>query len=376
MTRTLLAFGLALLLAGVLVLGLPRVRSQAPMLSLPQVPQGLAKETSMMRHPAGLMGIVGLSLLLVLGVTGIQEAAQLRRIGVLSGGPKSFERLHREAALRQGLLDLGYIEGQNIAIEYRYGEGQFSRLSALARELVELKVEALVVTGSESVRAAQGETTTIPIVMTHVGDPEDRGFVTSLAHPDKNITGLSNVSDLLAGKLLELLIEAVPGLSSVAVLWNRPQPAHTPQLAVIKEMASGRGIAFHPVEVNHPEEMEKGLDEVRDKKPGALIVLGSAIHFLHLRRIADFALAERLPAISWERPFAENGLLIAYGASEKRIFQRAAYYVDRLLKGTKVADLPVEQPTAFELIINLRTAQAFGLSLSASLLLLAKDVIR
>jgi putative tryptophan/tyrosine transport system substrate-binding protein len=215
----------------------------------------------------------------------------------------------------------------------------------------------------------------IPIVMTSVGDPVHRGFVKSLARPDTNITGLSNVSDLLVGKLLELLIEAVPQLRKVAVIHNPLQPAHEPQRQVLRDLAADR-ITLHEVQLNRADEFDRAFNDVVAAQPQALIVLSSALHFAHARRIADFALTQRLPAISWARTYAANGLLISYGADEEDIFRRAADYVDRLLKGGNPADMPVEQPMAFELVLNLRTAEALGLTLPSSLLLLAKEVIR
>ena len=380
MTRIMLAFTLALLVTGILILGLPRAWAQPPFPSLLQSLRDLAEDTIVTPRPVGPMAILGLSLILVLGMAGEQQAAKIpRRIGMLTGSGPTDERLSREAAFRRALLERGYIEGQDITIVYRRAGGDFSQLGRLAEELVKNEqVEVIVASSTEAVAAAQQATSTIPIVMTNVGDPVQRGFVTSLARPDTNITGLSNVSDLLAGKLLELLIEAVPQLSRVAVLSNSSelQPAHAPQLKVLEDMASARSIGFNPAEVNHSSEFERAFNEVRNMDPQALIVLSSALHFVHSWRIADFALTNNLPAISWSRTYAQNGLLMAYGPDELDIFRRAAYYVDRLLQGSNPAELPVEQPTAFELVINLKTAQAIGLTLPPSLLLLAKEVIR
>jgi putative ABC transport system substrate-binding protein len=378
MTRMMLTFTLALLFAGILVLGLPRAWAQAPFPSLLQSLRDLAKDTAMTPRPMGPMAILGLSLILVLGMAGQQQAAKSpRRIGMLTGSGPTDDRLRREAAFRRALLERGYIEGQDITIVYRRAGGDFSQIGRLAKELVQdEQVEVIVASSTEAVEAAKGETNTIPIVMTNVGDPVQRNFVRSIARPDTNITGLSNVSDQLAGKLLELLIESVPQLRSVAVIHNPLQPAHAPQLTVLGNLAATHRITLHTVQLNRADEFDRAFNDVLAAHPQALIVLSSALHFVHSRRIADFALTHQLPAISWARTYAANGLLIAYGADEEDIFRRAADYVDRLLKGAKPNDTPVEQPTAFELTINLRTAQAFGLSIPPSLLLLATEVIR
>jgi putative ABC transport system substrate-binding protein len=331
------------------------------------------------------MAILGLSLILVLGMAGQPQAAgNPRRIGMLTGTGPTDDRLRREAAFRRVLLERGYIEGHDITIVYRRAGGEFSQLGCLAQELVRVEqVEVIVASSTEAVAAAKAETDTIPIVMTNVGDPKGRGFIDSLARPGRNITGLSNVSDQLAGKLLELLIEAVPQLrgaepqpKKVAVLHNPLQPAHAPQLMVLRGLAAAHGITLHVVPLDRADEFDRAFNDVVDAHPQALIVLSSALHFAHARRIADFALTHRLPASAWARTYAANGLLMAYGPNEEHIFERAADYVDRLLKGAKPADTPVEQPMAFELVINQRTAQALGLALQPSLYLLATEVIR
>lgn len=380
MARMTLIGALALLFSVMLVLGWPRARAQTLLPSFLHSPRDRMEDLTVTHRPTLFMAIFGLSLILALGVAAEQQAAKIpRRIGILTGSGPTDQRLRREAAFRQGLLERGYFEEQDIVIEYARAAGDFKRLEELGKELVSKGVDVIVATGTEAVLAAQQATSTIPIVMTHVGDPVQRGFVQSLARPNTNITGLSNVSDPLAGKLLELLTEVVPQLSRVAVLWNPPQQrAHKPQLELLDGMARARRIGLSPVEVNHSGDFERAFNEIRnmDPQPQALILLSSALHFMHSQQIANFVLTQRLPAISWERTYAENGLLMAYGPDDLEIFRRAAYYVDRLLKGDKPADIPVEQPTAFELVINLRTAQALGLSLPPSLLLLAKEVIR
>jgi putative tryptophan/tyrosine transport system substrate-binding protein len=333
---------------------------------------------SLTRCPVGPMAILGLSLILVLGMAGQQQAAKsLRRIGMLTGTGPTDDRLRREAAFRRALLERGYIEGQDITIVYRRAGGDFSQLGRLAQELVQDEgVEVIVASSTEAVAAAKAETDTIPIVMTNVGDPVQRGFVRSEEQPGMNITGLSNVSDQLVGDLLELLIEAVPQLRRVAVLHNPLQPAHAPQLMVLRRSAAAQGITLHEVQLNSAAEFDRAFNDVLAAQPQALIVLSSALHFAHSRRIGDFALAHKLPASAWSRTYAANGLLMAYGADEEEIFRGAADYVDRLLKGAVPAVTPVQQPTAFELVINQRTAQQLDLTLPPSLYLLAKEVIR
>jgi putative ABC transport system substrate-binding protein len=377
MIRIIPAFTLALLFAGIFVLGLPRAWAQPSFPSLLPSLRAFAEDTTMTPRPMEPMAILGLSLILVLGVAGQQQAATIpRRIGMLTGTGPTEDRLRREAAFRRTLLERGYIEGQDITIEYRRAGGDFSRLGHLAQELVDEGVKVIVATSTEAVKAAKEKTETIPIVMTNVGDPVKQNFIKSLAQPGTNITGLSNVSDLLVGKLLELLMEAVPQLRKVAVIHNPHQPAHEPQRQVLRGLTAAHSITLHEEGLNRADQFDDAFNAVVTAQPQALIVLSSAFHFAHARRIADFALTQRLPAISWTRTYAANGLLFAYGANEEVIFQRAADYVDRLLKGGNPAYMPVEQPMAFELVINMRTAEALGLTLPPSLLLLAKEVIR
>jgi putative ABC transport system substrate-binding protein len=342
------------------------------------------------------MAVLGLSLILVLGMAGQPQAAgNPRRIGMLTGtGPTAY-RLRREAAFQRALVERGYTEGQDFEIVHSRAGGDFSQLGHLAQELVrDKRVEVIVASSTEAVQAAKdaveaakAETSTmpIPIVMTNVGDPQGRDFIDSLARPGRNITGLSNASDLLVGKLLELLIEAVPQLRGadpqlrkVAVIHNGPhQPAHEPQLRVLRGLAAARGISLKEVQLNSADEFDRAFDEVSAAQPQALIVLSSALHFAHAPRIAEFALTHRLPASAWARTYAANGLLMTYGPNEEQIFERAADYVDRLLfKGALPADSPVEQPTAFELVINQRTAQQLNLILPPALYLRETEVIR
>lgn len=319
------------------------------------------------------------TLILILFVAPLAAEAQplpkVYRIGVLSASAFTPEHARRDEAFRQGLRDLGYVEGQNITIAYRYAEGQYEKFPALV-ELIRLNVDVLVAEGTGGVRVAQQGTQTIPIVMTHVGDPVQRGVVTTLARSGGNITGLSNVIDNVIGKQLELLKELLPQLARVAVLWNPPHPAHAHILKTLEGMARAVGVQLLPVAVENADDLEGAFATMSQGQAEALMFPGSGLHYVHLRRIADLALTRRLPAITWERAFAGGGLLMTYGPDELAIFRRAAYYVDRILKGAKPGDLPVEQPIKFELVLNLKTAKALGLTMPSSLLFQADEVIQ
>jgi putative tryptophan/tyrosine transport system substrate-binding protein len=300
-----------------------------------------------------------------------QRVGKVYRVGMLLAG----ERPTQVQALRQGLQELGYTEGQNVVVEVRHADGRFERLPAIAAELVRLKVDVIVATGSEGVQAAKNATRTVPIVMTYVGDPIGRGFVTSLAHPGGNITGVANLGDELDTKRLELLTEAVPRLSRIAVLWNPPQPAHAAQLKNLEVAAQSLGVELQPVAVTVSEDLTDAFAAILRERTSAVTMLGSLLHSQNLMRIAELARKAKLPAISYNLRFPEVGGLMAYAGKEEDIFRRATIYVDRILKGARPADLPIEQATTFELVINLKTAKALGLTIPPSLLLRADQVI-
>jgi len=327
-------------------------------------------------HTIALIVMLALCLLVVPLAADAQQPATMPRIGVLAGGALTPESAHRQEGFQQGLRDLGWVEGQNIAIEYRYAEGESARLPDLAAELVRLNVHVLVVEGMSGVEAAKNATRMIPSVMLHVPDPVEGGVVASLARPGGNITGLASTSSEFTGKQLELLQEVVPNLSRVAVLWNPPMHVHTPALKALESIARSVGIQVQPVAVHSPDDFEGAFAFMRAGQAKALIIFASALHFQHLRQLADLALTSRLPAITRERQFAEGGLLMAYGPSERDLFLRAVTYVDKILKGAKPADLPVEQPRKFELVMNLKTAQTLGLTIPSNLLILADEVIK
>jgi putative tryptophan/tyrosine transport system substrate-binding protein len=305
---------------------------------------------------------------------GAQQVGRVARIGVLWFTFPSISAPFFDA-LRTGLRDLGYIEGQAIAFEQRWAEKNPHRYPELASELVRLKVDIIVAGNLESARAAQVATTTIPIILTAGGDPVRAGLVSSLARPGGNITGLSELGPDLAPKLLQFLKEAIPRLSKVAVLWDPSNPSQSPTRQEIESAARTLRSDIVSLEVAVPEEFEKAFATVTRERPDALIVYTTPITYSHRIQIIDFAARRRLPTIYSAREFVDAGGLMSYGPDLRTLFRRAASYVDRILKGTKAADLPVEQPTTFELVINGKTAKALGLTIPPSLLVRADHVI-
>jgi putative ABC transport system substrate-binding protein len=277
--------------------------------------------------------------------------------------------------LTKGLRDLGYTEGHDIAIEYRHAEGHLERLPSLAAELVRLKMDVIVAETTPASLAAKRATTTIPIVMTIVGDPVGSGLIASLGRPGGNITGLSlQLSDATA-KRLQLLREVLPMVSRVAILWNSASPVTPPQLREVEAAAPALGMALESLAVRAPEDFERAFQEATRRRTGALLVLDDFLVTRHIRQIGALAAKSRLPAIAALVEFAEAGGLVSYGPDYPDLSRRAAIYVDKILKGAKPADLPVEQPTKFELVINLKTAKALGLTIPPSLLQRADQVI-
>ena len=299
-----------------------------------------------------------------------QQPAKVARIGYLSSLSASADLLQSEA-FRQGLRDLGYIDGQNVVIEARHADGRLEKLPDLAAEIVRLKVDVIVAAPTSAIRAARDATRTIPIVMAFSGDPVGEGLVASLARPGGNITGLSATVAEMAAKRVELLRELVPGISRVAFLAN----AAIVRQAVNATEAAGRtlGVQVSAVLVRTPRELDAALSTLKKPHLGGIIV--DLTLRQHWRQVVDVALKSGLPTASGPRQFVETGGLMAYGPHFPDLFRRAATYVDRLLKGAKPADLPVEQPTKFELVINLKTARALGLTIPPSVLARADQVI-
>ena len=305
-----------------------------------------------------------------------QKATSNARIGFLS--PTSFSEPRTTRFLesfRQGLRELGHIEGENIAIEYRWADGKYERLPGLAAELVRLNVDAIVAYGA-AIQAAQQATRTIPIVMAVATDPVGAGFVASLAHPGGNVSGLSSMAPELVGKQLELLKEVVPKLSLVALLGNPAYLGYAPQVRQAQDTARRLGIRLQAFEARSPDEIETALATTAAARAGAVIVFADGVLLDHRARIADLAIRSRLPMVSQMFETAEAGGLMGYGPSIPERFRRAATYVDKILKGAKPGDLPVEQPTKFELVVNLKTAKALGLTIPQSVLLRADEVIQ
>ncbi len=300
-----------------------------------------------------------------------QQPAKVPRIGILRSGSPPDPLVE---AFKQGLRELGYIEGRNISIEYRWTEGREERLSALAADLVGLKVDVIVVAGIAPTRAAKHATTTIPIVMPVSTDPVGSGLVASLARPGGNITGLATLTEELAGKWIELLKEILSRVARVAVLWDPTTNAG--QLRSLEVAARSLGVRLQTLKVGRPEDFGTAFAEAQKNRAEAFIVLGAAFFYAHRTRLAELVAQHRLPTMYQQRDFVASGGLMSYGADFHDQFRRAATHVDKILKGAKPADLPVEQPTRFELVINLKTAKALGLTLPQSILIRADRVIQ
>jgi putative ABC transport system substrate-binding protein len=304
-----------------------------------------------------------------------QQAAKVPRIGFL--GASATANPLREALL-QGLRELGYVEGRTVVIEWRSAEGKFERLPALAAELVALKVDVIVTGSTPGTVAAKQATKTIPIVFASAGDPVSSGLVTNLAQPEGNVTGLSLFGLELVGKRLELLKQVVPGVTRIALLWQPGGQVERTEKDMLKEAeaaARALGVRLPVVEARGPADLERAFSDMTRARAGAVNVWGSNMFNNERRRLVDLAAKNRLPAVYPWREFVDAGGLMAYGPNVADSFRRAATYVDKILKGAKPADLPVEQPTKFELIINLKTAKALGLTIPPSLLGRADQVI-
>ena len=309
-----------------------------------------------------------------------QAAGKVYRIGFLSvlGAPTPSTPAGVLEAFRQGLRELGWVEGQNIVIDYRFAEGRSDRLTDLAAELVRLKVDIIVAVATQGVAAAKNATETIPIVMiSGSADPVGLGFIASLARPGGNVTGLSySVGPEILGKGLELLKEIVPKVRRVAILSNPASPVQPLFIREVKVAARSLGVQLQLLEARGPNEFDGAFAAMAKERVGALLVVADSIFILHRTRLADLAARSRLPAAYGGRENVEAGGLMSYGPSVRDLFRRAATFVDKILKGAKPADLPVEQPTKFELVINLKTAKALGLTIPPSVLIRADEVIQ
>ena len=319
-----------------------------------------------------LIAAVALGLLAAPNATAAQQPAKTPRVGLLRPGAPPDPYVE---AFRQGLRDLGYVEGRTIALEYRWAEGSPARLAPLAAELVQLKVDVIVTQGEQATRAVKEATGTIPIVMATSGDPVEAGLVASLGHPGGNVTGMGSLVPELTAKRLQLLKEVVPKVSRVAILFN---PNLSIALSVKEAQAAARTLDLRalPVEVRTPDELGRAFDTIAKERAQALLLFGDPFTVTHEGRILDLAVKRRLPTISVFKEFAEHGGLMSYGPNLLGSFRRAATFVDKILKGAKPADLPVEQPTRFELVVNLKAAKALGLTIPQSILIRADQVLR
>jgi len=304
------------------------------------------------------------------------EAQNIPRIGYLSAyAPADPRGLQWRAAFQRGLRERGYVDGKNIAIEYRYADGNLARLPDLAIELVRVPVDVILVTGDASLRAARQATNTIPIVVSVIGDLVGPGHVQSLARPGGNITGLTVLAPELSAKRLELLKETVPKLARVGILRNPTNAVGALDVKAAEDAARSLGVQLHPLEVRDPDGFDAAFRGARQDRVEALLVLSDALISAHRRRILDFAMRDRVPSSFEDKEMVREGGLMAYGPDLRELHRRAATYVDMILKGAKPADLPVEQPTKFELIINLKTAKAIGVTIPQSLLVRADELI-
>ena len=307
--------------------------------------------------------------------TGAQPAAKVPRIGFLFGGSQG-DNPQIAGAFQQGLRRLGYVEGRNIIIEYRYAEGRLDRFPELAAALVRLKVDVIVAPGTAAAQAARNATATIPIVLVLAGNPVGDGLIKSFARPGGNVTGLTmSVEQEIGGKYLELLKEAVPTISRVAILWNPLTAPHTVMLKEAEPAARALGLTLQPVSARRPDEIDGAFAAMSRARADGLIVLADPIFDSVRVRIATLATKGRLPTMHGSGVHPAAGGLMSYGPSLFDLFRRATGYVDRILKGAKPADLPVERPSKFDLVVNLRTAKALGLTVPPSVLARADEII-
>ena len=302
-----------------------------------------------------------------------QQPVSPRRVGVLLAllGPDSKEA----QAFRQGLRDAGYVEGRDVIIEWRSAEGDYTRLPQLATELVERKVDVIVADTTQATQAARRATSTVPIVMVIVADPVGSGVVTNLSQPGGNITGLSIMLAELSAKRLQLLKDALPRITKVAALWNPPTAYHAKALENLKAAAPSLAIELSAVSARTSEEIGPAFEALNRARAEALYVVDCPPFFTHRTTIVKLAMKARLPAISGERPYTDEGALISYGPSYADQMRRSTEYVDKILRGAKPSGLPIEQPTKFDLVINLKTAKTLGLTIPPSVLLRADQVI-
>jgi putative ABC transport system substrate-binding protein len=304
-----------------------------------------------------------------------QPAGRVYRVGYLTIASRE-QQLHLIKAFEEGLRGLGYRVGENVVIDYRFADGEIERLPALATDLVRLGVDAIVTGNTPNTVAAMKATTTIPIVMTNSADPVSAGLIASLARPGGNVTGFAqDTGGEINGKRLELLKETLPNLTRVGILWNPGFAPNLSRLTSMWEASQALGLTLVPVEARGPDALEQAFATMVRDRTQAFVVLGEPVLFNYRSQISIMAIGNRLPAISTGREYAEAGFLLSYGSNFQDLFRRSAIFIDKIFKGAKPADLPVEQPTKFELVVNLKTAKALGLTVPATLLARADEVI-
>jgi putative ABC transport system substrate-binding protein len=333
------------------------------------------KEITIRFHTVGLVAMLAFALLAVPLAAEAQQPKHVPQLGFLSAASADRDQ-PRLAGLQQGLHELGYVEGTNILIERRYAAGQFARLPDLAADLIHLQVDVLVVGDAPAAQAAKEATRTLPIVMTSVADPVGIGLVASLAHPGGNITGLSDFNAGVVTKRLEFVKDVVPSASHIAVLLNPANPTNPLQWELTQAAAPALRVTLLAWEATGADDIERAFATMRQEPPGALLVLGDSMLGVHRHQIVALAGKSRLPAIYSNRETVEAGGLMSYGTDLVASYRRAATYIDKILKGAKPADLPMEQPMKFELVLNLKTAKALGVTFPPTLLLLADKVIQ
>ena len=323
----------------------------------------------------GIGFIIALGILLGPLAAQAQQTGTVYRIGFLGNSTAALEA-NLVAPFREGLRDLGYVEGRNVLIEYRWAEGKYDRFPALIGELLALRVAVIVTAGTPATLAVKKATTSVPLVMTAVGDPVGTGIVPSLSHPGGNITGLTAISTEVDAKRLELLREVVPSVSYIALLWNAASPLQVLAEKQVQAAAQVLRMRVLSLGVKTEEEIKSALAVMARERPDALLVLADRLLLHHRALIMDFATRHRLPGVHAYRELVEAGGLMSYGPSYADMHRRAAYFVDRILKGAKAGDLPVERPAKFDLVINMKAAKALGLTIPQSVLLRATDVIQ
>jgi putative ABC transport system substrate-binding protein len=303
-----------------------------------------------------------------------QQSAKVPRVGFMGNSTESLEA-NLVGPFREGLRELGYQEGRNIVVEYRWAEGKYERFPALIAELLAAKVDVIVAAGTPAAIAVKKATTTVPLVMVAVGDPVGTGLVPSLARPSGNLTGLSSVAPDLEGKRLELLREVVPKLARIGVFFNPANLFHTVSMRQARAAGTALGIELLPLSVRVSQDLDGAFATILKEKPDALLVLADRVYLHERKRMMDFSLQHRLPNANAHKEMVEAGGLMSYGPSYENMHRRAADYVDKILKGARPGDLPIEQPTKFDLKVNLKTAKALGLDVPPTLLARADEVI-